>query len=57
MFLARCGSTIFVDKLNNTFSSVKFKGSEALEEGVLYQLTPEGITSIGLFDCDSPFFT
>ena len=57
MFLARCGSTIFANKLSNTFSSVKFRGSEALEEGVLYQLTPEGITSISLFDCDSPFFT
>jgi len=57
MFLARCGSTLFADKISNTFSSAKFKGSESLEEGCLYQLTPEGITAVGMFDCDSPFFT
>lgn len=57
MFLARCGSTLFVDKLNNAFSSVKFRNSEPLDEGCLYQLTPEGITAVGMFDCDSPFFT
>lgn len=57
LYLARCGSTIFADVFTNTFSSIKFKGSEALEEGVLYQLTKEGITSIGMFDFNSPFFT
>lgn len=57
MFLARCGSTLFADKLNNSFSSIKFKGSEVLDEGCLYQLTPEGVTAVGMFDCDSPFFT
>lgn len=57
LYLARCGSTIFADIVNNSFSSVKFKGSELLEEGVLYQVTREGITSIGLFDFNSPFFT
>lgn len=57
LFLARCGSTLFANKLDNSFSSVKYKGSEPLEEGHLFQITPEGITAVGLFDCDSPFFT
>jgi len=57
MFLARCGSTLFADKINNSFSSVKFKNSEPLDEGCLYQLTPEGITAVSMFDFDSPFFT
>ena len=57
MYLARCGSTLFANKIENSFSSVKFKNSEALDEGCLYQSTPEGITAVGMFDCDSPFFT
>jgi glucosamine 6-phosphate synthetase-like amidotransferase/phosphosugar isomerase protein len=57
MFLARCGSTLFANVLTNEFSSIKFKNSEPLEEGHLYQLTPEGVTSVDLFDFDSPFFT
>jgi len=57
MFLARCGSTLFANVLTNEFSSIKFKNSEPLEEGHLYQLTPEGVTSVALFDFNSPFFT
>lgn len=56
-FLAKCGVTLFADVYENVFSSVKTKKLEPLEEGVLYQITQEGITSIGSFDCDSPFFT
>lgn len=56
-FLAKCGVTLFADIYENSFSSVKYKSLDPLEEGVLYQLTQEGITSIGTFDCDSPFFT
>jgi len=56
-YLAKCGVTLYARFLENMFSSVKFSDLEPLEDGVLYQLTPEGITSIGIFDCDSPFFT
>ena len=56
-YIARCGSTVFVNLLYNEFSSVKFPNSEALPEGVLYQLTPEGITAVARFDFNSPFFT
>jgi glucosamine 6-phosphate synthetase-like amidotransferase/phosphosugar isomerase protein len=56
-FLAKCGVTLFGDIYENTFSSIHEKGLSSLEEGVLYQLTSEGITSVGVFDCDSPFFT
>jgi hypothetical protein len=30
---------------------------ESLEDGTIYQLTHEGITGVGNFDCESPFFT
>jgi len=56
-YIARCGSTVFVNYLYNEFSSVKFAESEPLPEGVLFQLTPEGITAVSQFDFDSPFFT
>ena len=56
VFLARCGSTVFMNAVDNEFSSVKFKNSEPVEEGKLYQVTPEGLTSVALFDFDSPFF-
>jgi glucosamine 6-phosphate synthetase-like amidotransferase/phosphosugar isomerase protein len=56
-FLAKCGVTLFADVYENSFSSTKYKFFDPLEEGTLYQITHEGITSIGNFDCDSPFFT
>jgi glucosamine 6-phosphate synthetase-like amidotransferase/phosphosugar isomerase protein len=56
-FLARCGVTLFADVYENTFSSIKQTGFIELEEGILHQVTPEGITPVGDFDCDSPFFT
>ena len=56
-FIAKCGVTLFGDVYNNEFSSVKHASYESLEEGVIYQITPEGITQVATFDCDSPFFT
>jgi len=56
-FIAKCGVTLFADVYENSFSSTKYKFFEPLEDGILYQITPEGITSVGTFDCDSPFFT
>jgi glucosamine 6-phosphate synthetase-like amidotransferase/phosphosugar isomerase protein len=56
-YLAKCGTTLYARAIENMFSSTKFSDFEPLEDGILYQLTPEGITSIGFFECDSPFFT
>jgi len=56
-YIARCGSTLFADIYSNTFSSVKFPESEPLEEGTLYHVTPEGLTTVGTFDFNSPFST
>jgi len=57
IFLARSGSTVFANFLSNDFSSLKEQEFVALEEGVLYLLTKEGITSVGVFETNSPFFT
>lgn len=57
LYLARCGSTIFANLIDNDFSSVEFSSSEPLEEGVVYEITQEGITSVANFDFNSPFFT
>jgi hypothetical protein len=57
IYLARCGSTLYADFLNNQFSSVKETGFVALEEGIVYLLTQEGITSVGKFNSNSPFFS
>lgn len=56
-YIARCGSTLFANLLDNDFSSTKFKGSETLAEGIVYQITREGLTTVGQFDFNSPFFT
>jgi glucosamine 6-phosphate synthetase-like amidotransferase/phosphosugar isomerase protein len=56
-YIARCGSTLFADIYSNTFSSVNFSESESLEEGALYHVTPEGLTTVGNFDYNSPFST
>lgn len=57
VYLARSGSTLYADFLNNSFSSLKEDGYVALEEGLVYLLTKEGITSVGRFKKNSPFFT
>jgi len=57
IFIARSGSTLYADFLNNAFSSLPEKEYVALEEGLLYLLTKEGITSVGKFTTNSPFFT
>ena len=57
VYIARCGSTVFANVLYNEFSSIEFPNSEPITEGHIYQLTAEGITTVGLFDFDSPFFT
>jgi hypothetical protein len=56
-FLAKCGVTLFGDIYENTFSSVHSNGLDQLEDGILYQITREGLTTVAEFDCDNPFFT
>lgn len=57
VYIARCGSTLYADYLTSDFSSTKTKNFKLLDEGVLYFQTPEGLTSVGNFSTDSPFFT
>jgi glucosamine 6-phosphate synthetase-like amidotransferase/phosphosugar isomerase protein len=57
VYIARSGSTLFADFITNDFSSVKEKDYIELEEGVLFLLTKEGLTSVGRFKNNSPFFT
>lgn len=57
VYLARSGSTLFADFLTNDFSSVKYGDFKSLEEGILYLQTIEGLTSVGEFKTNSPFYT
>lgn len=57
VYLARSGSTLYADFLTNNFSSIKFSDYKPLEEGILYLQTVEGLTSVGTFKSNSPFFT
>ena len=50
-FIAKCNADLHADIYENTFSSVKFEGSSELLDGEIYQLTREGITTVGYFDC------
>jgi len=56
VYLARSGSTLYADLINNSFSSLPEDKFNPLEEGVLYLITQEGITSVGGFAKNSPFF-
>ena len=56
VYVARSGSTLYANILDNTVSSLPDEGFEPLEEGVLYLVTPEGLTSVGGFTNNSPFF-
>ena len=57
-YIARSGSTIFADINTGVFSStlVSNVAEEPLEEGVIYCVTMEGITPVGTFHQNSPFF-
>jgi len=57
IYIARSGSTVYADFITNSFSSVKQENFHELEEGLIYLITPEGITSVGKFTPNSPFFT
>jgi glucosamine 6-phosphate synthetase-like amidotransferase/phosphosugar isomerase protein len=55
-YIARCGSTLFFNRLENEFSSTKCDGMEEVPDNSLFQITVEGITQIGGFNGNSPFF-
>ena len=57
IYLARSGSTVFANFITNDFSSLEEEDFVALEQGVLYLLTKEGLTSVGTFKTNSPFFS
>ena len=51
-FIAKCNTNLYADIYENTFSSVKFDESSELQDGEIYQLTREGITTVGYFECE-----
>ena len=57
IYLARNGSTLFA-KLDHSgsFSSIQIDGFSELSENVIYELTGDGITQVGIFDGSSAFF-
>lgn len=56
VYLARCGSTLYSDFLTNDFSSLQEGKYQPLDEGTIYLMTVEGLTSVGYFSYNSPFF-
>jgi glucosamine 6-phosphate synthetase-like amidotransferase/phosphosugar isomerase protein len=56
VYIARSGSTLYANVLENTISSLPDDDLKLLEEGVLYLVTSEGLTSVGGFTNNSPFF-
>jgi glucosamine 6-phosphate synthetase-like amidotransferase/phosphosugar isomerase protein len=57
VYLARSGSTLYANYLTNDFSSIRATGFNSLEEGTLYLQTVEGLTAVGDFKTNSPFFS
>lgn len=56
LYLARSGSTVYADFISNEFSSVKTGKYQLIDEGTVYILTREGITGVGEFSTNSPFY-
>jgi glucosamine 6-phosphate synthetase-like amidotransferase/phosphosugar isomerase protein len=56
VYLARSGSTLHANFLTNSFSTMPINNYVPLEEGLLYLQTNEGLTSVGRFQNNSPFF-
>ncbi len=50
-FLIKCNNDLYADIYDNSFSNEKVGGFELLKDGEIYQLTKEGITTVGYFDC------
>ena len=58
MYIARSGSTLFADISESVFSSVLIEDvtEQELSPGVVYCMTSEGLTQVGKFEFDNPFF-
>lgn len=56
-YVIRSGSTLYCNPETNTFSSVVVEDvcEEIVEQGIVYELTVEGMTKVGEFEQDSPF--
>jgi len=50
-FLLKCNSDLYANIYDNDFSTKEINGFELLNDGEIYQLTKEGITSVAYFDC------
>ncbi|MDC3298469.1 hypothetical protein OAU81_00195 [bacterium] len=57
IYLVRSGSTLYMNDVRGEVSSIKYTDLEQeVPEGNIYQLTSEGITLVGEFETNSPFF-
>jgi glucosamine 6-phosphate synthetase-like amidotransferase/phosphosugar isomerase protein len=54
-YLARCGSTLFVDHDTGDFSSARADMLTPLDEGKLYKID-NGLHNVGKFNFNSPYF-
>lgn len=57
-YIVRSGSTLFGNYETSTFSSIKVPNlaEEEIPEGVIFCVTEEGLTKVGNFTKNSPFF-
>jgi hypothetical protein len=55
-FIARQGSTLFVNEETGDFCSIESKGWMEVPEGKVYNIT-KGFELVGEFTSTSPFFT
>jgi glucosamine 6-phosphate synthetase-like amidotransferase/phosphosugar isomerase protein len=55
LYIARCGSTLYFNALENEFSSIMDKNMKPVPDNTIHQITREGITLISGFDGNSPF--
>jgi len=57
VYIIRSGSTIYTNKKKNEFTSTRTTASfQPLQEGEIYNMTQDGLKSVGDFKYSSPFF-
>ena len=55
LYIARCGSTLYIDD-NGNYSSTEFEGSESIKDGTLLEYKDNKFEFIDSFTSNSPFF-
>jgi glucosamine 6-phosphate synthetase-like amidotransferase/phosphosugar isomerase protein len=56
LYISRCGSTLFADPINKSFSSLQYADMVEVADGTLLKQKDDFFVPVGKFNSNSPFF-